>query len=167
MAWVCILPKSQIQNTTFLHLSRQTGKDKLLVFWPLSSQESPLPSCSLVFSASDDGFGGTSTPSRLYRASASACSSSSYGPNVDLWKLSGTQVYRTNAGIRRLNWHLLILVKVRLASSGNYPYTNGHLAVFTLSDLTFVLFPVLFLWQLNMKTERKIGLIAVFTLGLL
>jgi hypothetical protein len=43
----------------------------------------------------------------------------------------------------------------------------AYQGVLTLTDITFVLFPVIFVWKLNMAMKKKIGLIIVFCFGLL
>ena len=39
--------------------------------------------------------------------------------------------------------------------------------MFTFSDLTYVLIPVLIIWDLNMSLQKKLGLVLVMSLGLL
>ena len=41
------------------------------------------------------------------------------------------------------------------------------LALFTFADLTYVLFPVMFIWKLNMPLKQRLGLILLMTASLL
>lgn len=38
---------------------------------------------------------------------------------------------------------------------------NYYPAIYTVSDITYVLFPVIIIWKLNMPTRRKVGLVAL------
>lgn len=51
----------------------------------------------------------------------------------------------------------------------SHPYANADSlkGLLTVTDATFVLFPIMFVWKLNMAMKRKVGLVIIFALGTL